>query len=219
MSQSSQERRLKGSEKFLVDFGPLLVFFIAYFFGRRLAPVFGVEIGEGEELFVSVAAFLPAFAIAFIYSVAKERRLAPMLLVSGVAVGFLGALTLVFHNKTFFYMKPTIVYAMFAVLLQGGLSTGRNPLKSLFDGALHMPDAAWRTLTQRYVVFFAVLAVLNEIAWRWLMRDCDLSGGATCAGEPTWINLKVFGFTLINLVFAAAQAPFLSRHVVDAPKA
>jgi intracellular septation protein len=219
MSQSSAPRRLKGSEKFLVDFGPLLVFFIAYFFGRKLAPMFGAEIDEGEELFVSVASFLPAFAVAFLYSVFKERRVAPMLMVSGVAVGFLGALTLIFHDKTFFYMKPTIIYAMFAVLLQGGLATGRNPLKSLFDGALNMPDAAWRTLTRRYAVFFAALAVLNEVAWRWLMRDCDLSGGATCAGEPAWINLKVFGFTLINLAFAAAQAPFLSKHLVETPKA
>jgi intracellular septation protein len=219
MSQSSAQHRLKGPEKFLVDFGPLLVFFVAYFFGARLAPSFGAKIGEGEELFVSVAAFLPAFALAFLYSVFRERRVAPMLVVSGVAVGFLGALTLIFHNKTFFYMKPTIVYAMFAVLLQGGLATGRNPLKSLFDGALHMPDTAWRTLTQRYVVFFAILAALNEVAWRWLMRDCDLSGGADCAGEPAWINLKVFGFTLINLVFAAAQAPFLSRHMEETPKA
>jgi intracellular septation protein len=208
-------RRLKGSEKFLVDFGPLLVFFVGYFFGARLAPLFGAAIPPGEELFVSVAAFLPAFAVAFIYSVAKERRIAPMLLVSGIAVGVLGALTLVFHNKTFFYMKPTIIYAMFALLLQAGTMTGRNPLKALFDGAMTMPDAAWRTLTKRYVFFFALLAVINEIAWRWLMRDCDLGGEGKCGGEAAWINLKVFGFTLLNLVFAAAQAPFISKHLQE----
>ena len=48
----------------------------------------------------------------------------------------------------------------------------------LFDGALHMSEDAWKTLTQRYAVFFAVLALANEVAWRWLTRDCDLSGGA-----------------------------------------
>lgn len=205
--------RLSGRAKFLVDFGPLLVFFIAYFFGARIAPVFGRTIAAGEELYLAVQLFLPAFAVAFLYSVWKERRIAPMLLVSGLAVGVLGGLTLVFHNKAFFYMKPTIVYALFAVTLVGGLMSGRNFLKTLFDGALHLPDGAWRTLTQRYAVFFAALALANEVAWRWLARDCDLTAiGAACAGEAAWVNLKIWGFTAINLVFAVAQAPFLARH-------
>ncbi len=209
-------QRLTGRAKFLVDFGPLLVFFIAYFFGARLAPVFGRAVAPGEELFLAVQLFLPAFAIAFAYSVWRERRIAPMLMVSGLAVGVLGGLTLVFHNKTFFYMKPTIVYALFALTLAAGLFSGRNFLKTLFDGALHLPDDAWRTLTRRYAFFFAALAAANEIAWRWLARDCDLTAiGAACAGEAAWVNLKIWGFTAINLVFALAQAPFLARHAKE----
>lgn len=213
--------RLTGRAKFMVDFGPLLVFFIAYFFGRRLAELAAgmtgraFEISPGEEMFVAVSVFLPAFAAAFAYSVWKERRVAPMLLVSGVAIGVLGVLTLVLHNKTFFYMKPTIVYALFAMGLAGGLATGRNALKAVFDGALHLPEPAWRVLTKRYIWFFVALAVANEAAWRWLMRDCDLSGGVECAGEPVWVNLKLFGFTAINLVFAAAQAPLIAKHMHD----
>lgn len=218
MSENSPIR-LSGRAKFLVDFGPLLVFFIAYFFGDKLTALFSKMTGQviivtaGEEMFLAVAAFLPAFAIAFIYSVWKERRVAPMLFVSGVAVGGLGGLTLVLHNKSFFFMKPTIVYSLFALGLAGGVATGRNALKTLFDGALTMPDGAWRVLTIRYIWFFAALAIANEIAWRWLTRDCNLAGGAECAGEATWINLKVFGFTAVNLVFAAAQAPFLAKHM------
>ncbi|MFN0023967.1 MAG: inner membrane-spanning protein YciB [Parvularculaceae bacterium] len=214
MTSPTPPTRLSGRAKAFVDYGPLLVFFVAYFFGARLAPVFGRTIAPGEELFVSVALFLPAFAIAFAYSVWRERRIAPMLLVSGLAVGVLGGLTLIFHNKTFFYMKPTIVYALFAVTLLGGLMSGRNFLKTLFDGALHLPDAAWRTLTQRYAVFFAVLAMANEIAWRWLTRECDVGAiGAVCAGEAAWVNLKIWGFTGVNIAFALAQAPFLSKHL------
>jgi len=205
--------RLSGRAKFLVDFGPLVVFFIAYFFGGRIAPALGRTIAPGEELFLAVQFFLPAFAAAFVYSVWRERRVAPMLFVSGLAVGVLGGLTLVFHNKTFFYMKPTIVYALFALALIGGLMSGRNFLKTVFDGALHLPDDAWRTLTRRYAAFFALLALANEIAWRWLARDCDLVAiGAACAGEAAWVNLKIWGFTGVNLVFALAQAPFLMKY-------
>jgi intracellular septation protein len=224
MSETAPKRRLSGRAKFLVDFGPLLIFFVAYFFGRKLAPLAGGVIGRdltieaGGELFLAVACFLPAYAVAFAYSVVKERRIAPMLLVSGVAIGVLGSLTLVLHDKTFFYMKPTIVYLMFAVTLAGGVATGRNFLRSLFDGALHLPDAAWQVLTRRYVVFFAVLALANEIAWRWLTRDCDLTAAVSCAGEAQWVNLKIWGFTAINVLFALSQAPFLARHVEEPQK-
>ena len=225
MTDAAEPRRLSPRAKFLVDFGPLLVFFVLYFFGKRLAPFFGalagrdIAIAPGEELFVAVGGFLPAFAIAFVYSVWREKRVAPMLFVSGLAVGVLGALTLIFHNKTFFYMKPSIVYAMFALTLAGGLMTGRTFLKQLFDGALHLPDAAWRTLTKRYAVFFALLAIANEIAWRILTRDCDLTAMASaCPGEAHWVNLKIWGFTAVNLIFAVAQAPFIARHAQEAPQ-
>ncbi|MEO1135653.1 MAG: inner membrane-spanning protein YciB [Pseudomonadota bacterium] len=223
----SERRKLTGGAKFAVDMGPLVVFMIAYFLGGRLAPLAGGlvgqdwRIGEGEEMYLAVGLFMPAFLVAFIYSVWKERRVAPMLMVSGVIIGVLGGLTLLLHNKVFFYMKPTIAYALFTVVLAAGMATGRNFLKMVFDGALHMPDEAWKTLTRRYAVFFAVLALVNEIAWRYLMRDCDLTGGATCAGEKHWVNLKVFGFTIISLVFTAFQAPLIAKHMPDesAPKA
>lgn len=218
---ATQALRLSGRSKFLVDFGPLFAFLIAYFFGQRLAPILGGIAGrewrieDGGEMFLAVAIFLPAFAVAFAYSVWKEKRIAPMLAVSGVTVGVLGTLTLVLQNKTFFYMKPTIVYLLFALLLGGGLATNRNFLKTLFDGALHMGEAAWRILATRYAFFFAGLALLNEIAWRWLMRDCDVASATQCDGEAAWVNLKVWGFTALNFVFIAVQAPFIAKNMKE----
>ena len=241
-SQPAKGQKLSGGAKLAVDMGPLAVFMIAYFLGGRLISFAGGLSGHewclraGAEMYLAVASFMPAFAIAFGYSYWKERRIAPMLLVSAVIIGVLGTLTLVLHNKTFFYMKPTIVYLMFAVLLYGGMATGRNFLRTLFDGALHLPDAAWRTLTVRYSIFFAALALLNEVAWRWLIRDCPAEAAvastaignwswlltecgsetvAKCAGEANWVKLKVFGFTLISLVFTGLQAPFLAKHMQE----
>ncbi len=217
MSETTK-RRLSGRAKFLVDFGPLLVFFVAYFFGRRLAPVVGGFVGadwavpEGEEIYLAMGAFMPAFAAAFFYSVFRERRVAPMLGVSGAVIMVLGALAFILHDRTFIFLKPTIVYSLFAVALAGGLATGRNFLKILFDGALHMDDAAWSILTKRFIFCFAVLAIANEIAWRYLMRDCDFTTAASCPGESAWVNLKVWGFTVAYLLFCVAQAPFLARH-------
>lgn len=234
--------RLSGGAKLAVDMGPLIVFMVAYFFGARLVSLAGAVTGhewclrEGAEMYLAVAGFMPSFAVAFAYSVWKEKRVAPMLLVSGIIIGILGTLTLVLQNKTFFYMKPTIVYFLFAGLLYAGLTTGRNFMKTVFDGALHLPEPAWRTLTIRYSVFFATLAVANEIAWRWLTRDCPIESAAVseaadawswllgecggvelakCAGEANWVKLKVFGFTIVSLLFTGLQAPFIARHMID----
>jgi len=217
MSESTK-RRLSGRAKFLVDFGPLAVFFVAYFFGGRLAPLAGRLVGadwtirEGEEIYLAMGVFMPVFGVAFLYSVVKERRVAPMLGVSGAVIAVLGALAFMLHDRTFIFLKPTIVYSLFAIGLAGGLATGRNFLKALFDGALHMDDAAWRILTRRFVGCFVVMAILNEIAWRYLMRGCDFTAATRCPGEPAWVNLKVWGFTAAYLVFCIAQAPFLARH-------
>lgn len=239
-SQTADGQKLTGGAKLAVDMGPLAVFMIAYFFGARLVSLAGAVSGHewcmrsGAEMYLAVAAFMPAFAAAFAYSFWKEKRIAPMLLVSAVIIGVLGTLTLALQNKTFFYMKPTVVYLMFASLLFGGMMAGRNFLRTLFDGALHMPEEAWRTLTIRYSGFFLVMAALNEIAWRWLTKDCPAEAAVAatsyagwswlltecgveqavkCAGEANWVKLKVFGFTALSLVFTAFQAPFIAIHM------
>lgn len=243
MSETPTEGpRLKGGAKLAVDMGPLAVFMIAYFFGGKLVSLAGTLTGnewclrEGSEMYLAIAGFMPAFAVAFAYSAWKEKRIAPMLLVSAVIIGVLGTLTLVLHNKTFFYMKPTLVYLLFASVLYGGMRVGRNFLKTLFDGALHLPEPVWRTLTVRFSIFFVALAIVNEIAWRWLTGDCPTTtapvaetggawgwllrecGGAElakCDGEAAWVQLKVFGFTLASLVFTGLQAPLISKYIEE----
>lgn len=239
MTASVPARRLTGSARVAVDFGPLLVFLTGFFLGGRIVSIAGALGGtkwclrEGAEMFVAIALFMPAFAAAFLFSWLYERRVAPMMLISAVIIAVMGVLSLALHDKMFFYMKPTLVYLLFATLLGGGLAAHKNFLKTLFDGALVLPDFAWRTLTIRYALFFVALAVANEIAWRWLTRDCAATGAvarqgfgdflrdcaaapsAKCAGEAAWVNLKVFGFTAVNLVFAVAQAPYLSKHMAE----
>ncbi|MEM9898040.1 MAG: inner membrane-spanning protein YciB, partial [Pseudomonadota bacterium] len=220
---TAETRKLSQTAKTLVDLGPLAVFFVVYFFGKRIAPLvsdltgMGVAIEEGEELFAALLAYMPCFAIAFAYSFWRERRVAPMLMISFVMVALLGSLTLFFKDKTFFYMKPTIAYALFSATLAGGLVAGKVFLKTAFDGALQLPDDAWKTLTRRYAAFFAGLAIFHEILWRWLMRDCDYNAGAVCDGESIWVQAKLFGFTTINILFAAAQGPFLAQHLKETP--
>lgn len=208
--------KLQGREKFWVEFGPVIALIGAYalngVLGPRLDALFGTELFGAKDgrLYTGLALFIPAFLAAFGYSVIRTRRVAPMLAVTGVIVIGLGVLTFVFQDKRFFYVKPTIVYALIAGGLGLGLVLKQNFLKVLFDGAIEMPDGPWRTLTWRFVAFNAAAAIANEILWRTLTAGCVV--GEDCAGEAWWLGIKGFGFTAAYFLFIAANAPFLMKH-------
>jgi intracellular septation protein len=68
--------------------------------------------------------------------------------------------------------------------------------------AVNLPEAAWRTLTLRWGVFFLIIAGLNELIWRNVSTDM-------------WINFKVFGLLGLTLVFALANAPYMAKHMIE----
>lgn len=216
-------RKLKGREKALVEFGPIAVLLLGYVLANRIGPgmdtLFGTEIFGRKDgyLFVGIALFVPAFAAAFAWSLIRTRRVTPIMAVVAVLTIGLGVLTLVFQDKRLTYMKPTIVYGLMAFALGSGLLAGRNFLKILFDGALEMSDAAWRTLTWRFVAFNAAAAGTNEVLWRTLTAGCV--PGAECPGEATWLWIKGIGFTIAYFAFIAANAPFLMKHAKVEEKA
>lgn len=219
MSTDTKGRKLSGWQKVAVDFGPLALFFIGYFLPDRVGPIVnnllstGFFTEDGNELYLALILFLPAYIVAFVASLIIERRIAPMLLVNGVIAIGLGGLTLLSGNKTLFYMKPTVIYVLFALVLTGGLLTGRNFLKLIFDDAFRMPDKAWYTLTWRFAAAFLVMGVANEIAWRTLTAGCVPD--AECAGEGTWVNIKIFGFSAAYILFIITQGPFIAKHMED----
>ncbi|CAN5121628.1 septation protein A [soil metagenome] len=168
-----------------LDFGPLLAFFIIY-------KLSGVMIGT--------AAFMAAIAIAVIVSKVKLGRVSPMLWLSAILVLFFGSLTIYFHNERFIQIKPTIIYAFFALMLFAGLLRGKPLLKYLLQAAYDgLSEEGWRKLSRNWAFFFVFMAILNEITRAVLTFD-------------TWLSLKVWGVTAISFLFAAANLPMLMRH-------
>lgn len=172
-----------------VDYGPLAVFFVAYL---------------ARDLLTATAALMAATAVALALSLLIARRLPWMPLATATTVGIFGGLTLWFDDETFIKMKPTIIEALFSLILFGGLALGRPLLKPLMGAAWPMDDTGWRRLTLRFAFFFAAIAVLNEIVWRTQSTDF-------------WVTFKVFGIMGLTLIYAIAQAPLMKRHAVAPP--
>jgi len=181
-----------------LDYGPLAVFFVA----NLLAGKIGLPdmIDSLAQVIIASTAFMIASVIAIIVSKWKTGHISPMLWLSAGLVVVFGALTLYFRDDTFIKMKPTIVYAMFSAILTFGLVTGRPLLQQLLETAYPGLSAlGWRKLTVNWAVFFAFMAVLNEVVWRHSTWDF-------------WVGFKLWGAVPLTLLFALANIPMLLKH-------
>jgi intracellular septation protein len=168
-----------------VDYGPLAAFFLTYLLYGLMAATA-----------VVIGASLLALAVAW----AIERRVPLIPLITAAVVAVFGGLTLWLQDETFIKMKPTIVQALFAAILLGGLWL-RRPLLKVLLGAVMPPmsDRAWRQFTLRYALFFVAMALLNELVWRTQSTDF-------------WVSFKVFGLPVLTILFIVSQMPFINRH-------
>jgi intracellular septation protein len=184
----------KGSSwTMLLDYGPLLVFFIAY----KLA-------GSGlQGSLVATLAFMVAVIISIAIGLAMVKRVSPMVWISTILILGFGAITLYLRDPKFIQMKPTVIYIGFAALLGGGLLRGKPLLKWLFGPVFPgLTQEGWMKLSRNWALFFVALAIANEIMRATLDFD-------------TWLTVKVWGVTIVSLVFAIANMPMLLRHGLD----
>jgi intracellular septation protein len=173
--------------KLATELGPLLVFFVA---------------NAKANLFVATGAFMVAVIIAMVASYIVTKHVPMMAIVTAVVVIVFGTLTLILHDETFIKMKPTIVYALFASILGGGLLFGRSFIAIMFDQMFNMTPEGWRALTLRWALWFAAMAVLNEIIWR-------------TQSTEFWVAFKVFGMVPLTMIFALTQMPLVKRYHLE----
>jgi len=198
--------------KFMVELGPLLVFFFANsradmmqalavwvlgLFDQQL-PAFFLQ----KPIFLATAVFMAAMALSLAASLIWLRHVPVMPLVSGLMVLIFGGLTVWFADDTFIKIKPTVVNALFGTALLVGVLFGKSLLKIVLDQVLQIDEEGWRILSLRWGCFFFVLAGLNELVWR-TQSDAD------------WIQFKVFGIMPLTLIFAMLQTPLINRHLIE----
>jgi intracellular septation protein len=172
--------------KLLADFFPIILFFAAFKFA-------GIYVATG----VAIAATVVQIAwLRF-----TRGKVEPIQWVSLAIIVAFGGATIALHDDTFIKWKPTILYwVMGAVLAIGQLVLRKNLLKSVMGSQLELPEAAWRVMTWSWIVFFALMGLVNL----WVAFHFDTN---------TWVNYKLFGGMGLMVVFVLGQAVYLSKHM------
>ena len=188
--------------KMALEYGPLVLFMLGYWYFKDRTFSIGSETYSG---FIAVTAVFVVIFVASILALWRlTGKLSPMQIVTLVVVLFMGGLSVWFNDEHFFKMKPTIIYVFFAGALGIGLLQGKSYLRLVMQEALPMQPEGWMILTRRIAVFFAALAVTNEVVWRNFSTE-------------TWVWFKVVGLTVAMFLFLLTQARVLTRYGIDEP--
>jgi len=171
----------------LVDYGPLVVFFIVY---------------KLYDMKMALAALMVAITVAMVWAWRTTGHVSGMHKLTFGIVMVSGTLTFAFDDPKFFYMKPTIVYALFTLILGVGLLRGKLFIRDMLSEIVSpdVPEALWRRITLQAIALFLAMMAVNEIVWR-------------TVSEEIWVNVKIFGFSGVTILFTFAVIAQLFKYL------
>ena len=186
--------------KMVLEFGPIVLFFIGYL--KLKDEIFLIGGEEYKGFILVTAAFVPLMMMSTAALWKLTGHLSKMQLATLVLVVLFGGLSVWFNDERFFKMKPTMIYLLFGGLLAVGLMRGESWLKVVMEEVMPMEEAGWMILTRRICGFFLVLAVANEVIWRFFTTD-------------TWVYFKTFGLPVAMFLFFMTQGPLLQKYGLE----
>lgn len=178
--------------KFIYDFLPILLFFVAY---------------KTHDIYVATAVAIVVTLVMVAGFWLRHRRVEKMHLITLVIISVFGGLTLALQDPTFIMWKPTIAYWLFALVFLGSQYIGgRSITERMMGHAISAPPRIWFGLNLSWVVFFVAMGILNlYVAYNF--------------AEETWVNFKLFGLMSLSLIFILGQGIVIARYVSREDKA
>ncbi|GLQ34584.1 putative intracellular septation protein A [Amylibacter marinus] len=196
----TEPKKSHGPWKALFEYGPLILFFVAY--TKIKDQTFTFAGNEYQGFIVATALFIPVLLISTAAMWWITGKLSKMQVFTAILVVVFGGLGIWFNDDSFFKMKPTIIYLLFGGVLGFGLLRGQSYLRYMMEEMLPLQDAGWMILTKRFALFFLGLALANEAIWRSMSTDA-------------WVNFKTFGLPIAMFAFIMLQTGLFSKYSAD----
>lgn len=174
--------------KLLLDFFPILLFFIAY---------------KTSGIYVATAVAMLASLIQTGWHWFRHGKAETMHLITLGLLLVFGGMTLIFQDPVFIKWKPTLVNWLFTLaFLLSPFFGGRLLIERMMGHAIKLPHSIWRNLNLAWSLFFLLLGGLNLfVAYHY--------------DEATWVNFKLFGLMGLTFAFIIGQSFYMARHVKE----
>ncbi|MCY0965834.1 septation protein A [Parathalassolituus penaei] len=195
--------------KLILDFLPIVVFFLVYKFAPQLVPMLEPmlsaeqysSVAAMQPIILATAVLIPATILQILYARISTGKVETMHLVTLALVVVMGGATVILQDKTFIQWKPTVVNWLFAAGFFGTwLITGKTVLERMMGQNLMLPAKVWVQLNHAWTAYFVVSGVANLLV-------------AYNFSEEIWVNFKLFGLLGLTVLFVLAQSVFLYRHI------
>lgn len=178
--------------KFLFDFFPVLLFFIT----------FKLHDDEIQGMIMATAVLMAATFVQVGYTWFRHKRIEKMHIITLVLVGIFGGATIYFRDPSFLIWKVSITNWLFAfVFLISHFIGNKTPLiKRMMQSNITMPAHAWSKLSVSWILFFAVIGVINLLVARYFSFD-------------SWVDFKFYGILGLTFGFVVVQSFYLNKFV------
>ncbi len=170
--------------KLLIDFFPVIAFFIAY---------------KAFDIYIATSVLIVTFIAQFLFDWKRNGKINKMHLTSLVLVLVFGGITLFLRDEKFIQWKPTVVNWLFAAaFLLAPIFTEKTLVQRLMGKTVELAPGLWAQLNSMWVLFF----LLSGAANLYVVYNYD---------EETWVNFKLFGMLGLTFIFILLQGVWLSR--------
>lgn len=174
--------------KQLLEFIPIILFFIAYKF---------------YDIYVATAVVIVATIIQVSYAWFRHRKVESMQWITLGLVLIMGGATLYLQNEQFIKWKLSIIEWLFGVAFLGSHFIGKRTfVERMMSSNLSLPAVIWQRLNIMWGVFFLSVGFINVYVMYNFSTD-------------DWVSFKTFGVPGLMVIFIVIQMVFLYKYVPE----
>ncbi|MDG6898055.1 septation protein A [Actinobacillus delphinicola] len=172
--------------KQILDFIPLLLFFIVYkTVGLRDAAITLV-----------IATAIQLLLLKLIY-----KKIDKQALILGISVVVFASLTAYFDELNFLKWKVTLIYALFAlVLLISQLGFKKNLMREMLGKEIVLPESVWKKINIGWAIFFIFCMLLNLYISQYF-------------SDNIWVDFKTFGIAGLTFIATIVTSIYIYRYL------
>ena len=186
--------------KFLFDFFPIILFFIAFQVTKSN------EEGVSGNAYIATGVLMAATLAQFLILWIRKLKIENLHKINLGLVVVLGGATILFQNKDIISWKVSIINWLFGIVFLASQYFTQKPIvQRMMESAIQVPQAIWNRLNLAWVVFFIFVGFLNL----YIMKKYSFD---------TWVNFKFYGLLGLTFAFVLIQAFYLQRHISPLPE-